>query len=103
MNEPNAPYSVPPTALPTSTMALISLISGILGFVAIPGIGSIVAVVCGYMARKETRSSPPMAAGDGMATAGIIMGYIQIALIVLGICCFAAYMIFIVGLVATNQ
>jgi hypothetical protein len=55
------------------------------------------------MARKETRSIPPSASGDGMATAGIIMGWVQLGLIVVGICCFVVYMVFVVGLVATNQ
>jgi hypothetical protein len=59
--------------------------------------------VTGYEARKETRAVPPRASGDGLATAGIIMGWIQIGLSVIGICCFAAYFLFIVGAVATGN
>ena len=103
MNEPNSPYSVPPMPLPTSTLAIVSVVSALLGFTVIPGIGGIIALVCGYMARKETRSTPPTASGDGMATAGIIMGYIQVGLVVLGVCFFVAYMLLIVTLVATNR
>lgn len=54
------------------------------------------------MARNETRSVPPHASGDGMATAGIIMGWIQIGLIVVGAYCFIAYFVFIVGLAASS-
>jgi magnesium-transporting ATPase (P-type) len=91
------------TSLPTSTLAIVSLVAGILGFTVFPVISTAVALITGYMARKETRAEPPAASGDGMATAGIIMGWIQVGLIVLGICCFAAYFLFIVGAVATSQ
>ena len=77
----------------TSTLAIISLIAGVLGFTMLPLIGSIAAILTGYAARKETRAVPPLG-GDGLATAGIIMGWVQIGLGVIGICCFAAYFIF---------
>jgi hypothetical protein len=103
MDQQNLPPNVNDNLLPSSTLATVSLISGILGFTFVPVLGAIVALVTGYMARKETRSIPPSASGDGMATAGIIMGWVQLGLIVVGICCFVAYMVFVVGLVATNQ
>jgi hypothetical protein len=89
--------------LPSSTMAIISLIAGILGFTAVPILGGIVALVTGYAARKETRATPPTASGDGMATAGIVMGWIQMALAIVSICCFLAYFVFIVGAVVTTN
>ncbi|MFO7585697.1 MAG: DUF4190 domain-containing protein [Anaerolineales bacterium] len=88
--------------LPTSTMAVISLISGILGFIALPILASIVALFTGYAARGETRAAPPTASGDGLATAGIVMGWIQIALGVIGLCCTIAYFVFVVGLIAVG-
>ena len=87
------PNYYPPAVLPTSTLALVSLISGILGFTLLPLIGSIVAVITGMMARGETRGSPPTASGDGLATAGIIMGWIGIALNVCGLCLFISFLI----------
>jgi hypothetical protein len=102
MDQQNLPQGYQPL-LPSSTLATISLIAGILGFTMLPLIGSIVALVTGYEARKETRAVPPRASGDGLATAGIIMGWIQIGLSVIGICCFAAYFLFIVGAVATGN
>ena len=71
---------------PTSSMALISLIAGILGLTFIPIIGSIVAVITGPMARKEIRESAGGLSGDGLATAGIILGWIGVGLTILGIC-----------------
>jgi hypothetical protein len=87
----------PQYVLPSSTLAIISLVAGILGFTIFPVIASIVAIWTGYAARKETRSVPPTASGDGMATAGIVMGWIQIGLAVVSICCFVAYMVLMVG------
>jgi len=103
MNQQYDPQNINYTVLPTSTSAIVSLIAGILGFAGFPIIGSVVAILMGYAARKETRSIPPKAAGDGMATAGIIMGWIQIVLAVVGICCFIAYFVFVIGVVSRNH
>ena len=72
--------------LPTSTLAIISLIAGLLGFTMFPFIGSIVAIITGMMAQKETRAIPPQASGDGLALAGIIMGWIGVGLGVCSVC-----------------
>ena len=37
----------------TSTLAIISLVSGLRGWTVLPFLGSIVAVICGHMARKR--------------------------------------------------
>lgn len=83
-------YQVPPgevpRAVPNSNMALISLIAGILGLTFIPFLGSIVAVVTGPMAKREIRESGGALGGDGLATAGIVLGWVGIGLGVLGIC-----------------
>jgi hypothetical protein len=100
MNTPNSPYGQTPQylpPLPTSTLAIVSLVAGILGFTALPVLGTIVALIAGYMARGETRSTPPRASGDGLATAGIVMGYIQLGLVVVGFCCFVLYFVFMLG------
>jgi hypothetical protein len=52
----------------------------------IPFIGSIVAVITGPMARKEIQASNGALSGDGLATAGIILGWIGIGLGVLSGC-----------------
>ncbi len=96
MYEQNNPQNTN-NILPSSTLAIISLVAGILGFTLFPFIASIVAIWTGYAARKETRSVPPTASGDGMATAGIVMGWIHIGLAVISICCFIAYFVVIIG------
>ena len=103
MNQSNLPQNNNYIILPNSTLATISLIAGILGFMGFPIVASIAAIWTGYAARKETRSIPPRASGDGMATAGIVMGWIQIGLAVVAICCFFAYFVFVIGLVSKGQ
>jgi hypothetical protein len=67
-------------------MAIISLVSGILGLTLLPFLGSIVAVITGPMARREIRESQGAAGGEGLATAGMVMGWIGIGLGVLTFC-----------------
>lgn len=102
MNEQNVPQSYQP-GLPQSTLAIISLIAGIGGFTFLPLVGSIIAILTGYAARKETRAVPPTASGDGMATAGIVLGWVEIGLAVVGICCFAIYFFAIAGLAISQN
>jgi hypothetical protein len=66
-----------------STLAIISLISGISAFVFLPFIGAVAAIILGHLAKKEIRESGGMIKGSGMATAGLILGYIQLVLIVI--------------------
>lgn len=79
--------SVPPTVTqPSSSMAVISLISGVLGLTLLPVIGSIAAVITGPIARREIRQSGGALGGDGLATAGMVLGWIGIGLTVVGLC-----------------
>jgi hypothetical protein len=71
---------------PNSNLAIISLIAGILGLTLLPAIGSIVALIIGYMAKKEIEESRGALGGEGMAKAGILLGWIGIVLDVIGIC-----------------
>ena len=67
----------------TSIPAIVSLIFGIICWMALPFVGAIVAIVLGHIARSEIRRSPPgTLEGDGMALAGLILGYLHIVLVV---------------------
>jgi hypothetical protein len=94
VEEQNLPVTVDATVLPSSTLAIVSLVAGLLGFTFVPLVGGIVALITGYLARNETRSIPPKAFGDGLATAGIILGWVQLGLFVIGICCVMAALAF---------
>lgn len=58
--------------------ALASLVLGILGLVLIGPLGSIPAVICGHVALSRIKKNPAALAGDGLAFAGLILGYVQI-------------------------
>jgi ABC-type antimicrobial peptide transport system permease subunit len=81
----NPPEGVP-YQQPNSSMAIVSLVAGILGITFFPLLGSIVALITGYSARKEIRESAGTLGGDGMATAGLVMGWIGIGLSLIGVC-----------------
>lgn len=77
-------YSMPTTVeVPNSTNAVVSLVFGILGWTVLPLIGPIVAVITGHMARNEIRRNPGRLRGDGLALAGLILGWIQVAIMIM--------------------
>lgn len=80
---PAAPYA---PARPSSGLAITSLVTGIGGivfswtFVAL--LASIAAVITGHMALKQTRQDSAVG-GRGMAIAGVILGYVGVAILAL--------------------
>jgi hypothetical protein len=74
------PYQPVPVQQHTNGMAIASLVCGIGQLLAgLPA--GIAAVILGHLARKRIRQTGEQ--GDGMARAGLILGYIGIALTVL--------------------
>jgi hypothetical protein len=70
----------------TSSMAIVSLIFGILAWLFLPFVGALIAVICGHSARSEIRRAPPGTIdGDGLALAGLILGWIQLACTVIAV------------------
>ncbi len=64
----------------TSSMAVASLASSIAGFFMCFFIGQILGIVFGYKAREEIKNSNGSVEGESLATAGIMVGWIGIAL-----------------------
>jgi hypothetical protein len=81
----------------TSTLAIISLIAGILGWTFLPFLGSIGAIICGHMARSEIKKNPDTKTGDGFAITGLVLGWGLVLLTVLSI---IAIVLFFGGLAA---
>ena len=67
-------------ASPTNSSAIASMVCGIVGLTFCPLVLSVVALVLGYSARKSIRASGGHQQGGGMATAGIVTGWIGIVL-----------------------
>ncbi len=92
------PYARPPVPGPqTSTMAVLSLIAGIAGWLGVFGLGGLLAVIFGHIAKKDIRNSNGYTTGDGMATAGLVLGYANLALSLLGLCLFLLMMVGVIG------
>lgn len=72
---PQQAYATVPT---TSAAAIVSLIAGILCWLIPIGVGAIVAVVAGHIARGAIRRSNNTLGGGGMALAGLILGYLNL-------------------------
>lgn len=87
----NEPGAYAPPAAPNSTMAIISLVAGILGWTLLPGISSIAAIITGHLAKKEIRESGGSLSGDGLATFGLILGYSAVGIGVVVGCCFLSF------------
>jgi uncharacterized membrane protein len=63
----------------TNGMAIASVLSAVLW---LAGIGAVLALVFGYRARWEIKNSAGRQTGSGLATAGIILGWIGITILV---------------------
>ena len=85
---PAAPPFPPPTGFPpsalaekrTSGMAVASLVLSIAGFLCLPVIGPIIGIILGIVARGQIKRESGRLEGNGLATAGIIVGIVAIVL-----------------------
>jgi len=75
----------------TSSLAVISLISGIASYFIVPLLGAIAAVITGNMAIKEIRQNPGQFTGESMARWGMILGWVNIGLSLVGLCLFVLF------------
>jgi hypothetical protein len=71
------PY-YPPAPTRTSTWAIISMVGGILGWLGLFGLGGLVGIICGHVAQSEIKKSAGTITGNGMAVAGLILGYLNV-------------------------
>jgi len=72
---------------PTNGLAIASLLFGIFW---LGGIGSLAALVLGYRARREIRNSAGGQRGSSLATIGIVLGWIGLALLVIAVAALVA-------------
>ncbi len=70
----------PAQALPTSNEAIWSLVLGILSVTCLGLIAGIPAVILGNIAKKKITASGGYIRGSGLATAGLVMGWVSIGL-----------------------
>jgi Domain of unknown function (DUF4190) len=82
---PPPPPSAPSPAPSTAPIAIWSLVLAVLSFTCGWFFTAIPAVICGHVARSKIRKSGGALGGMGIVTAGLIVGYIAIAVGVMGI------------------
>jgi hypothetical protein len=76
---PGAPGGYGQAPQQTSPLAIVSLVTGILGFLCCTFfLLGIAAVVTGYLARKQIAESQGRLKGNGMAVAGMVLGGLSI-------------------------
>jgi hypothetical protein len=61
----------------TNPLAAVSLGFGI-GQIFLPFLGALIAIICGHVARSQIKASNE--SGDGLAIAGLVLGYLGFAL-----------------------
>src|SRR6266566_6281497 len=76
---PGQPAAAPGQA---NGLAIASVLLAVLWFA---GIGAVLALVLGYRARTQIKNSAGSQTGSGLATAGIILGWIGITILVAGV------------------
>ena len=89
---PAYPYA-PPAPMPVSTngFSIASLICSVLGI-------SLLGVIFGHVALSQIKNSNGMQGGRGLAIAGLIIGYIELALAIL----FVVFIVLIGAFAASN-
>lgn len=76
--QPPVPYA----QAPTNSLAVVSLVAGIAGYVIPhPFIAGIIAIITGHMARRQIRQTGE--SGATLALVGLILGYVHLALSIL--------------------
>ena len=91
-SDPAPPYGyytaanqLAPPATQPSSFAIASLVCSLASWILIPFVGAVAAVVLGHVARHEIRHSYGQKSGSGLAMAGLVIGYVQIALFIVAL------------------
>ena len=74
-------YYPGPMAQSTNGMAIASLVCSIVSYVFAPLIGALLGVIFGHIALSQLKTSEEQ--GHGFAVAGLVLGYIHLALVAL--------------------
>ncbi|MCF4121846.1 DUF4190 domain-containing protein [Antribacter sp. KLBMP9083] len=95
-----APYGYAPRPpMPKNDLGVLSLVFGLLGLLMFGLVGGIPAVIVGLKAKEAVRQG--LADNEGMATAGIVTGWIGIAWSGLAILGMLAWFVFFAAVVGT--
>jgi len=90
---PAGPGYYAPIVRQTNTLAVVSLVASILAWLGLFGIGGIIGIITGTIARREIRASNGRQEGDGIALTGIILGGVNVVLSCLALLCILAFFV----------
>ncbi|HEX2331208.1 MAG TPA: DUF4190 domain-containing protein [Candidatus Angelobacter sp.] len=85
------------------TTAVVSLVLGILSLVAVSILAGIPAIIVGRQARENIRASNGALTGESYAQAGIVMGWVSVAIAVVGAVVAIGLLIFGFFMAATHR
>lgn len=88
----SAPYQPP---RPTNGLAIAAMVVSIVSLLLCCGSTGIVGAIMGHVARKQARQRNEQ--GEGMALAGIIVGWIAFALFVIGAIFYVVFIVWAIG------
>ncbi len=78
---PPPSHGYPPPAPPTNGLAIASLVLSLLGLVGVlPLLGAVLGLIFGYSARNQIVQSRGTQSGEGLAKAGIIIGWVTLGI-----------------------
>ena len=83
----------PPWQRGTSVLSVVSLVLSLLSFCVLPVVGAVAGIITGHVARRQIRETGEE--GAGLATAGIVVGWVHLALV--GLAAAAAIALAIAG------
>jgi hypothetical protein len=78
-------WGPPPSPPKTSGTATLALVSGVLSFVCLFGLGGVLAIALGWVAHSEIERSEGRLGGKGLASAGIGLGITNLVASVVGL------------------
>ena len=82
-------YAAYPQGPKTNTLAIVSLVSSLVGVFVIPVIGQIVGIITGHMSLNQIKRTGEN--GRGLGLAGVIIGWVSLGLAIVGIILFIAW------------
>jgi hypothetical protein len=87
-----------------SKLAYASLAMGFTSWIIIPFLAGIAAIVLGHKARLEIARSEGRLTGDGLAVAGLVMGYANVVFIALiAVCIAGLFLLPVLGNMLSTQ
>jgi hypothetical protein len=98
----NAPAFNGPLYVKSSSLAVSAMVCGIVGILVCPLL-AFFAVIMGHIARGQIRRQPERYDGAGMALAGMILGYVVIAIWLVVLAIYVIFFVILIGAAAAGS